>query len=273
MAFVYKVVRYALAALKCLQALLYPNVRLNERNFKMRRFHTTGLLKAASWTDQYELGHNLVVERVFAEREGAFIDVGANVGQNLLRVLTFDRGREHVGFESQLSSALGIESVPVALSDCESRLKCAVRFDNDTTASSKLSARPKDFYRHQFAVPSRRGDTAFADLGIADVAVIKIDVEGAEVQVLEGFAETIQRSRPVVLFECPPKILLVTGVRLSDEIIGSRCASNQRISQYFRELDYDLFEITPDDEGTLVAAQGVVAGETAIKNYIATARY
>ena len=250
----------------------------------MRRFHTAGLLKAASWSDQYELGHDAVMERIFAEREGAFIDVGANVGQTLLKVLKIDPDREYVGFEPQLSSALGIESficdnnlkshtiLPVALSDCERLTKFAVRFANDTTASSNLSARPEDFYRYQFTVPGRRGDTALADLGVGKVAMIKIDVEGAELQVLEGFAETIQRTRPVVLFECLPNLLLVTGARLSDEIIETRRANNQRISEFFSRLDYDLYEIAAAKEGTLVEAQAVVAGQTAIKNYVAMAR-
>jgi FkbM family methyltransferase len=47
-------------------------------------------------------------------------------------------------------------------------------------------------------VPVRRLD----DLGIQGVGLIKIDVEGFEMQVLDGGWETIARDRPVMMIEC-----------------------------------------------------------------------
>ncbi len=42
-------------------------------------------------------------------KKGIFIDVGANTGQTLLKVLSFDRDREYLGFEPQLDCCYFIE--------------------------------------------------------------------------------------------------------------------------------------------------------------------
>jgi len=41
-------------------------------------------------------------------------------------------------------------------------------------------------------------DSLVRELGLAKVDLIKIDVEGAEVEVVEGARDTLQRSTPVV---------------------------------------------------------------------------
>lgn len=281
MSLITKAARRVASEFGFLGMFVFPRITLGRRSYRIRRFHASGLLRAASGRDDYEPGHDAVLARILAERKGAFIDVGANVGQTLIKVLKIDAAREYVGFEPQLSSALCIENfirdnglknhtiLAVGLSDSDTVMKFGVRFDNDTTASSNLDARPKEFYKYHFAVPARKGDTVLADLGIKDVAILKIDVEGAEFQVLSGFAETIRSSNPVVLFECLPTILRATKRRLPEAIIELRSKNNKLISQFFRDMGYDLFEIKPTE---IVADVSVSAGETEIKNYMAVPR-
>lgn len=54
------------------------------------------------------------------------------------------------------------------------------------------------------------GDTLCKDTGFAPDA-IKIDVEGQEVKVISGLAETIQRYRPIVFLEIHPQLIINEG--------------------------------------------------------------
>lgn len=56
---------------------------------------------------------------------------------------------------------------------------------------------PKKAQPEIFNIPSRRLD----EFGIEEIDLIKIDVEGWELEVLRGAAKTIQRCRPVLLIE------------------------------------------------------------------------
>jgi FkbM family methyltransferase len=52
-----------------------------------------------------------------------------------------------------------------------------------------------------FTVPMRSVDAICSELGLTDVRLVKIDVEGFEPSVLRGMAETLRRSAPAVVFE------------------------------------------------------------------------
>jgi hypothetical protein len=60
-------------------------------------------------------------------------------------------------------------------------------------------------------------------LGLPECAIIKIDVEGMEPQVLSGGAETIERCRPVIYFEAK------TG------------AGTKACIEFLRQRDYSLY--------------------------------
>ena len=73
------------------------------------------------------------------------------------------------------------------------------------------------------------------DFGITGVDFIKIDVEGHEVEVLKGAAQTIEQSRPVVLTE-------VKGEHL------------ETVSAWFRARDYKHYSL--DEVFELQASTG-----------------
>jgi hypothetical protein len=56
-----------------------------------------------------------IYEKVMLDRRGAFIDVGANIGQTLLKVLNTNPSAEYVGFEPQLNASAAMERFLMAL--------------------------------------------------------------------------------------------------------------------------------------------------------------
>jgi hypothetical protein len=54
-------------------------------------------------------------------------------------------------------------------------------------------------------VPQRRLDSIWAEAGEPAVAFVKIDVEGAEVEVIAGAERLLQRCRPALVVEVRPE--------------------------------------------------------------------
>jgi FkbM family methyltransferase len=154
----------------------------------------------------------LPVLRQLLNRPGAFIDVGANVGQTLIKVLSVDPHRQYVGFEPQPDCCFYIQQflrdnglanaqiVPVALSSANGLFP--LYFDNpsDDMASLLPVHIQRSSRSHVSWCQARIGDEALRELSVGEIAAIKIDVEGLELEVLRGLSSTL-RHRPPILFE------------------------------------------------------------------------
>ena len=66
-------------------------LKLGQRSFKLRGYHADRLATDFSHEPQFLN----VLERLFRERSGAFIDIGTNVGQTLIKVLAIDPDRHY----------------------------------------------------------------------------------------------------------------------------------------------------------------------------------
>ncbi|EKV27402.1 hypothetical protein C882_1904 [Caenispirillum salinarum AK4] len=60
------------------------------------------------------------------------------------------------------------------------------------------------FFRRSQSVLTVRGDDMVAALGLEAVTLLKVDVEGAELEVLRGFERTLAAHVPFVVFELLP---------------------------------------------------------------------
>ncbi len=156
-----------------------------------------------------------IIRAVLAQRSGAFLDVGVNVGMTLLDFLTTGQspGR-YIGFEpnpkcvSYLRAVLrrnGLHDctlVPAGLADSDALLKLHLTpgQDADSAASIVQSLRPAGTFETMW-VPCFRFDGLRESLGVEHIALIKIDVEGAELEVLRGMGNSIKETNPFILCE------------------------------------------------------------------------
>lgn len=149
---------------------------------------------------------------------GLFLDVGVNVGQTLLKLKALEPAREYVGLEpnpacvfyvQQLLKANAFQNctlLPVGLFSRDGLLTLNYYADDITDASASLIAnfRPdRRVYEREF-VPVIGAETLSVVLGARNIGIIKIDVEGAELEVLKALAAVIRQHQPLILIEILP---------------------------------------------------------------------
>jgi FkbM family methyltransferase len=135
------------------------------------------------------------------------IDAGANIGLTSLefgrvasRVLAFEPSPETADRLEANLAANGMENVSV-LRLALGASPGTVTFHESTKATlSSASVIPPDLLR-SFEVPMTTLDAEWQALGRPEVSVLKIDVEGGELEVLQGASELLAAQRPAILLE------------------------------------------------------------------------
>lgn len=156
-----------------------------------------------------------LIKLFLARRKGAFLDVGANVGTTLLDFLTTGQPvSRYVGFEPNprcvgymndviKRNDLGACTIaPVGLSDAHQLMKLHLLPNRqmDSAGTLMASLRPNEAFETVW-VPCFRFDDLREALGIKEIALIKVDVEGAELEALRGMSESIASAKPIILCE------------------------------------------------------------------------
>jgi FkbM family methyltransferase len=217
-------------------------------------------------TDEHEAQLVKVIGELLGQRQGAFIDVGANVEQTLCKVLAHDRDRQYIGFEPQIAccfyvdqfiqrnSLVNAQILPVALGDSSGLLELFASSDIDEMASSSMTNLPAiaPTRLRKVYVPVMRGDQTLAEFRIEAIAVVKIDVEGAELNVLRGLADTLRRLRPAVLFEVLPNFVGHERTSIDSAAAAENTRRSQEIWNFFREIAYVVHQIDASGKTTAI---------------------
>jgi FkbM family methyltransferase len=165
------------------------------------------------------------------------VDVGANLGLYTRRLARLSR--HVIAFEpAQKTAAILKRTLPrnvvvheIALSDRSGVASLRMPYDGETVAHGLASIEPLAANRENavksLTVPVRRLDAVVR----SDVGFVKIDVEGHELNVLNGAKSIVERCQPVFLVEAENR---------------HRADATQSVFDFFRARRYSGFFITGD---------------------------
>lgn len=198
------------------------------------------------------------------------IDVGVNIGQTLVKFASVAGvGCRYVGFEPNIRASNYVDEiiirngmqnslvVPVGLGSHTrlAKLLLATAGSTDPAASINQRMRDPDFYGAEKVIAVFNGDQALGELGLTEGRFIfKIDVEGAELEVLSGFTETIEKLRPFIILE------LLPSSNFSADVNDYRITQIERIKQLMSGYSYVEHAIGLHGE--------LIAGESPTNDYL-----
>jgi FkbM family methyltransferase len=193
--------------------LVNPAAHRIQRNFK--KFSTRGDPQLVVFSHDL-IGNAINTDGVYEKQEldllfswlhnvdydfsTTFVDIGANIGNHSLyfsrifnKIISFEpnpRVFKLLKLNAELSN--NIECHELALSDKNGVARISFNTTNMGGASLNLTGQ-----RSVEVVTSKLDDFAINE----KIGIIKIDVEGHELNVLHGASETIKKNQPIILFE------------------------------------------------------------------------
>lgn len=192
-------------------------------------------------------------------KSGAFIDVGANLGQTLLKVAAIDPGRRYLGFEPNPTCAdylfelirrnrLHHVVVPAGLGARTQVLKLNLYREEGTDPSASLVENFRERSVGSRPVVVIGWSDLPAELCPHQVALVKIDVEGGEKEVMEGLRNLLIDQRPAVLLEVLPPHTAENR---------SRIERQHSIEKLLSDIDYLIFRVRKGAGDTLAGIDEV----------------
>ncbi|MCC7009105.1 MAG: FkbM family methyltransferase [Acidobacteria bacterium] len=220
-------------------------IRARQGRFRVDGTSQTGRMLFA--TGEYEPGSTRILERALKPGD-TMIDVGANIGYFAVvasravgphgRVLAFEpqpdvRRRLAANLDLNALTNVTVRSEALGASSGEVTLYTGPR---DDTGLASLRPLPEST---AVTIPLVRFDDLWDG---SPVRLIKIDVEGAEMEVLAGMAGCLRRDHPDVIAE------------VTDEYLRALGSSARAMFDWMTAFGYRMFEIAHD--GALRAIDG-----------------
>jgi len=191
-----------------------------------------------------------LLNKVTLPENSTFIDVGVNIGQTILKFRShynnpyfgFEINSNCVSYARNLIKVNGFKNIsilPVGLSNQDEVvvMNSNSDIDNCCTGSTIVSDLRPTFYREvdKSYVPVYK----FDNLNILDpksvVSMVKVDVEGAELDAISGMLEMIKKHQPLITCE-----ILDFDSELTAEKLQDRAS---KLYDLMRSLNYDVYAI------------------------------
>jgi FkbM family methyltransferase len=219
-------------------------IRVNQKKFQVPLLGRQGL-------DNLNLSEPWMTETLLALRpifKGGFVDVGVNLGQTLIKAQAVFDELNYIGFEpnpacityvQELARQNGMKNTtlfPIAVGAKTEMLRLNF-FDADTSGSAATiveNFRPYSTTDHFIFVPVFDFHLVSHFLPASPMSILKIDVEGAELDVLLGLDQWIITHQPVILMEILPVYVAEHYDRLDRQ---------QKIEELMRGWHYKISRI------------------------------
>lgn len=148
--------------------------------------------------------------------EGCFIDVGVNLGQTMLAAKSLRADWDYVGFEPnpycvyyimnliEANSLAGCELYPFGIGASTGAMDLHLNSVTGGEASIVEGFRPTSDYRRSIKVPIIDGEVLLPALMERRVGVLKVDVEGGELDVIRAMEPLLEKEKPLIVSELLP---------------------------------------------------------------------
>lgn len=226
------------------------------------------LMSTEHWFEQ-------LLPQLIDKKKGIFLDVGVNLGQTIVKLEGLDPEIAYIGFEPnpvcynysrQLLLANNLTNkliYPVGLSD---KTEIVRLFGNNEIASGASIIADfrtgEEFHKVVQIVPVMKGDEVLEPSTYNAIGLIKVDVEGAELEVLKGLEKVLNLSKPNLVVEILPVYTLTNenGIK--------RKRRQDELLTFLKRLGYQLYLIN-ENTATLSKLEDIeVHGDMGRTNYL-----
>lgn len=198
-----------------------------------------------------------LLSHILRENNGAFIDIGVNLGQTLIKVKGIESRRKYIGFEPNSTCIFYVKElintnqftdctiIPVGLFTENNvlSLECINDSEVDSAASLVKNFRSNSKIYHKILVPVFSFQSINNILNIDKIGIIKIDVEGSELEVVKTLYSILNNQRPIVLLEILP-------IYSNQNIFRKK--RQEELEKIFEELDYCFFRVEKSDKDAFI---------------------
>lgn len=217
-------------------------VTLNEKRIIIpiiKGLGITNLKPAEEWMQ-------FLFKNILPIKNGAFIDIGANLGQTLIKIKSIKENIHYFGFEPNPSCVFYLRElieknrfkncdiIPIAISDMNGLVQLDL-YTNEVDSSASII---KDFRKakvnYKSLVPTFKFEKIFKPSDFKAISIVKIDVEGAELEVLKSMKKTLAKHRPFIICEILPVYETSNVFRLKRQ---------KEVESILKNINYLIFRI------------------------------
>ncbi|SRX52629.1 FkbM family methyltransferase [Aequorivita sp. CIP111184] len=182
-----------------------------------------------------------------------FVDVGVNVGQTLLKLRSVDNDVKYLGFEPNptcifyvnkliKANSIKITSLyPVGISSNTELGELNFFYESETDGSASIlnNFNHTKVNRKEY-IPLFDVQTLKANINFDGMSILKIDVEGAELEVINSFKDEILKSSPFIITEILP---------VYDKLENpERYDRQNKLQELLMSLEYTMFRIIKNNK-------------------------